>query len=133
MFDLRAIANWEMGGVGVGFRGWSHDSPSLLFLYLFVSFPTPAQVEQSFLTPPSPLHCSIFHDHIWDRCSVDLGAALSGLHHSSSLLHLQWVLNHWLECPRCAVRRVIPNSSQVYTIRGNDGVLILSNKGTLMH
>ena len=51
MFDLRAIANWEMGGVGVGFRGWSHDSPSLLFLYLFVSFPTPAQVEQSFLTP----------------------------------------------------------------------------------
>ena len=54
MFDLRAIANWEMGGAGVGFRGWSHNSPSLLFLYLFVSFPTPAQVKQSFLTLPPP-------------------------------------------------------------------------------
>ena len=131
MFDLRDIANWEMAGAGVGFRdGVMIPLPPSLSVCL-IPYSCTSQAVLSH--PLSPLHCSILHDHIWNRCSADLGAALSGVHYSYSLLHLQWVLHHWLECPRCAVCRVIPNSSQVYTIRGNDGVLILSNKGTLMH
>ena len=49
--------------------------------------------------PSPPFRCSILHDHLWDRRPVDLALATSGVHYSPSLLHLQWVCHHWLECP----------------------------------